>query len=92
MAKRTGAIIIDHDVSKTSLLETSEGAEMDGHTSGKISYNFDWAIIESILSPGNKVIFDSPCLYDEMIHKGTSLAEKFNVNYKYAGRNVNLSI
>ncbi|PFA69181.1 ATP-binding protein [Bacillus sp. AFS015802] len=83
IAKSTGAIIIDHDVGKTALLETDEGAKMDGHTSGKISYMIDWAIIESLLYQGQKVIFDSPCLYDEMVQKGASLAEKFKVKYKY---------
>lgn len=81
MARRTGAVIVDHDVSKTAVLETAQG--LDAKLSGKISYNVDWAFIDFYLSQGKNVIFDSPCLYDEMIIKGTALAKKWNVKYKY---------
>jgi predicted kinase len=83
IAGRTGAIVIDHDVTKTALLETPEGAGMDGKTSGSISYHIDWSMIESILSQKRNVIFDSPCLYQEMIIKGTNLARKYRSSYKY---------
>ncbi|CAM5215292.1 putative kinase OS=Ureibacillus acetophenoni OX=614649 GN=SAMN05877842_11372 PE=4 SV=1 [Ureibacillus acetophenoni] len=82
IAKRTGAIIIDHDVVKTALLESIE-VEVDPKLAGKISYNIDWSLIESFLSQGQKVIFDSPCLYEEMITKGTALAKKYHAPYKY---------
>jgi hypothetical protein len=38
---------------------TAAGAEMDGKTSGGISYHIDWSIIESILFQRRDVIFDS---------------------------------
>lgn len=82
IAKRTGAIIIDHDVVKTALLESID-VEVDPKLAGKISYNIDWSLIESFLSQGQKVIFDSPCLYEEMITKGTALAKKYHAPYKY---------
>ncbi|MFY3790174.1 AAA family ATPase [Ureibacillus sp. MALMAid1270] len=82
IAKRTGAIIIDHDVVKTALLESID-VEVDPKLAGKISYNIDWSLIESFLSQGQKVIFDSPCLYEEMITKGTALAKKYQASYKY---------
>lgn len=83
IAKRTGAIIVDHDISKTALLESTEEIEMDAKLSGKISYNIDWSLIEFYLSQNHKVIFDSPCLYKEMVQNGTNLASKYNVKYKY---------
>lgn len=83
IARRTGAIIVDHDISKTVLLESTEELEIAGKILGKISYDMDWALNEYYLSQGKSVIFDSPCLYDEMISKGTSLAEKYKVPYKY---------
>lgn len=83
IAKRTGAIIIDHDIVKTALLESIDEVEIDPKLAGKISYNIDWSLIESFLSQGQKVIFDSPCLYDEMITKGTALAKEYHVPYKY---------
>jgi predicted kinase len=83
IGKRTGAVIIDHDIVKSALLNTIEEAPIDGKLAGKISYNIDWSLIEFHLSQGHNVIFDCPCLYEEMIEKGTSLAKKYNVKYKY---------
>lgn len=83
IARRTGAIIIDHDIVKTALLESTEEVKIDAKLSGKISYNIDWSLIEYFLSQRQKVIFDSPCLYDEMIIKGTNLAKKYHIKYKY---------
>lgn len=85
VAKEIGAIIIDHDVSKTALLESLQSVEIniDGKAKGKISYDIDWALIEFYLSQGHKVIFDSPCLYLELLEKGINLAKKYNVKYKY---------
>lgn len=83
IARRTGALVIDHDIIKTALLETTEAVKIDSQLSGKISYNIDWSLIEFFLSQGQKVIFDSPCLYDGMITKGINLAERYHVKYKY---------
>ena len=83
IAIRTKAVIIDHDIVKSSLLQSLERAPIDAKLAGKTSYNIDWSIIEFQLSQGNNVIFDSPCLYEEMIEKGTALAKKYNVKYKY---------
>lgn len=82
IARRTGAVVIDHDIVKSALLESIEDT-IDNKIAGKISYNIDWSLIEFHLSQGHSVIFDSPCLYDEMVIKGTTLAEKSQVKYKY---------
>ena len=83
IAKRTEAVIIDHDIVKSSLLQSIGGSPIDAKLAGKISYNIDWSLIEFQLSQGNNVIFDSPCLYEEMIEKGIALTKKYNVKYKY---------
>ncbi|ASJ48804.1 AAA family ATPase [Bacillus cereus] len=83
IAKRTGAIIIDHDIVKSALLNSIEEVSINANLAGKISYNIDWSLIEFYLSQGQAVIFDSPCLYEEMVKKGTDLSEKYNVKYKY---------
>lgn len=83
IAKRTGAIVMDHDIVKTALLETTEDLTMDAKLSGEISYTIEWSLIDFFLSQGQKIIFDSPCLYNEMISKGTSLAKKHAIKYKY---------
>lgn len=82
IAKSTGAILIDHDIVKSALLESIEET-MDNKLAGKISYHIDWSLIEFHMSQGQSVIFDSPCLYDEMITIGTNLCNKYNVRYKY---------
>ncbi|HDR7613915.1 TPA: AAA family ATPase [Bacillus mycoides] len=83
IAKRTGAVIIDHDIVKTALLLSIAEAPIDVKLAGKISYNINWSLSEFHLSEGQAVIFDSPCLYEEMIEKGTDLSKKYNVKYKY---------
>lgn len=83
IAKKTGAVIIDHDIVKSSLLKDIEELPIDAKLAGKISYNIDWSLIEFLLSQGQAVIFDSPCLYEEMVEKGTDLSKKYNVKYKY---------
>jgi predicted kinase len=83
IAEKTGAVIIDHDIIKSSLLNSIDNTPIDAKSAGRISYNIDWSLAESLLYQGKAVIFDSPCLYKEMVEKGTGLAKKFNVKYKY---------
>ena len=83
IAERTGAIIVDHDIIKSAVLNSVEAIQIDGKSAGKMSYNIDWSLIEFYLSQGRDVIFDSPCLYQEMVDRGMALCEKYNVTYKY---------
>jgi len=83
IAKRTGCIIIDHDIVKSALLNTIDEFSIDEKLSGNISYNIDWSLVDFHLSQGLNVILDSPCFYEEMVDKGTILTEKYNVKYKY---------
>jgi predicted kinase len=82
ISKNTGAIVIDHDIVKSTLLD-SQQVDLDSDTAGKISYNIEWALIEFYLSQGQSIIFDSPCLYTEMVEKGTALSKKYGAKYKY---------
>jgi predicted kinase len=83
IGKRTGAVVIDHDVVKSALLLSLEEGTLDSKLAGNISYNIDWSLIDYQLSQRNSVVFDSPCFYEEIIEKGTRLAKKYNVTYKY---------
>ncbi|MDN4608553.1 AAA family ATPase [Sporosarcina highlanderae] len=83
IAKRTGAVIVDHDIVKSALLHSIGDGLIDAKLAGKISYNIDWSLVEFHLSQGQSVVFDSPCLYQEMVDKGVNLSEKYNVKYKY---------
>ncbi|MCZ8516594.1 AAA family ATPase [Paenibacillus filicis] len=82
ISKNTGAVVIDHDIVKSALLESSESV-IDPKVAGKISYTIDWALADFHLSQGHSVIFDSPCMYTEMLEKGTRLSEKYHAKYKY---------
>lgn len=75
-------VIVDHDITKTALLEKTNG-NLSNQLAGQVSYHIDWSLIESFLIQKHNVIFDSPCLYEEIIEKGMDLAKKYNSTYKY---------
>ncbi|WP_416144578.1 AAA family ATPase [Planococcus koreensis] len=83
IAKQLKAVIVDHDIVKSSLMESILELQIDRKLAGKASYNIDWSLVEFYLSQGHNVILDSPCLYDEIIEKGIALSEKFPIKYKY---------
>lgn len=85
IAKHTKAVVIDHDVVKTGLIEGLELEELkvDPKRVGGAAYHMEWSLVDFYLSQGHSVILDSPCLYEVMVDKGTALADKHNVKYKY---------
>ncbi|KEK23760.1 AAA family ATPase [Bacillus gaemokensis] len=83
IAKNTGAIVIDHDIVKTALLESLETRQIETTAAGGVSYDIEWALIDFQLSEGHSVILDSLCLYKEMLEKRMRLSKKHHVKYKY---------
>lgn len=83
ISKRTGSVIIDHDIVKSALLTSLNSTSINPKAAGGIAYDIDWALIDFHLASGHNVILDSPCLYEEMILKGTELTRKHQVEYKY---------
>ncbi|MGM9951579.1 MAG: AAA family ATPase [Lysinibacillus sp.] len=83
ISKECNAIIVDHDIIKSALLESMAEHQLDPSASGKIGYSIDWSLVDFYLSQGFPVILDSPCLYREMVDKGLALSKKYKVNYKY---------
>lgn len=79
IARHTGAVIIDHDVTKTALLEAGVSAEV----AGRASYEVLKALSRHLLSQGQSIIFDSPCFYQELLEHGQSLAAEFTAEYRY---------
>jgi len=73
------AVIVDHDVTKSALL-TARIAEADA---GRASYEVLRALSDSILSQRRSVIFDSPCLYDELLDTGMETAKRHAAEYRY---------
>ncbi|MFD1677633.1 AAA family ATPase [Alicyclobacillus fodiniaquatilis] len=82
IAQSTNAVVIDHDVVKTALLASLD-SDMDPNRVGGIAYSVEWSLIDFHLSQGHHVVHDSPCLYDELVDKGTALAKKHTAKYKY---------
>ena len=83
ISRRTGAVVIDHDITKSALLNSIKKIPVNPKLAGKIGYDIDWAYVDFYLSQGHHVILDSPCLYTEMVEKGTHLCAKYGAKYKY---------
>ncbi|KEO81678.1 AAA family ATPase [Tumebacillus flagellatus] len=90
LAKKTNAIVVDHDIVKSAMLNSVQSLETDAETVkldnrlvGKISYDIEWALVDFYLAQGLSVILDSPCLYTVMVEKGTRLSQKHGAAYKY---------
>lgn len=82
LTKHTTAVILDHDIVKSSLMGALKGG-ISFKEAGKVSYDIEWSLVEFYLSQGHSVILDSPCLYTEMIDRGLCLAQKYKAKYKY---------
>lgn len=79
VAQRIGAVVIDHDVTKSALLR----ADVPVATAGYASYRVLDAVARHLLYQGFSVIFDSPCFYVELLNRGQQLAEEAGVIYRY---------
>ncbi len=79
IAPPLGAVVIDHDVTKTALL----GAEVPVSLAGYASYMVLDALARHLLQQAHSVIFDSPCLYDELLMRGQQLAKEAGATYRY---------
>ena len=82
IARNTGAIVIDLDIVKSSILESFKG-DIDFKFAGKVSYDILFSLADYYLSQEHNVIIDTPCAYNELLERGTALCNKYNANYKY---------
>lgn len=79
VARQTGAVVIDHDVTKSALLVAAVPADL----AGRASYGVLDALARHLLQQGHSVIFDSPCFYQELLERGQKLGQEAQVNYCY---------
>jgi predicted kinase len=77
IGKKTGAVVIDHDVTKTALLN----AGISIKNAGKASYELLGAMAEHLLTQGHSVIFDSPCFYISLLERGQAQAKAVGADY-----------
>lgn len=78
-ATATGAIVLDHDTTKTALLE----AGVAHPPAGAASYDVVHAIAADLLSQGHSVIIDSPSLYESIPETGAAIAAQANARYLF---------
>ena len=78
-ARRIGAVIIDHDVTKTALLNAGVAIEL----AGKASYDVLGAVARHLLQQGHSVVHDSPCAYENLLKRGQELAAEARAAYRY---------
>lgn len=79
LAPQLRAVVIDHDITKSALLE----ADVPVNIAGSASYVVLHYLAESLLRQGHSVVFDSPCLYAELLARGQQLATDFGAAYRY---------
>lgn len=79
IAPKIGAVVIDHDITKSALLE----AAVDPAAAGRASYAVLAGLADSFLQQGHNIIFDSPCFYTELLKSGQCLAQKAGAVYGY---------
>src|SRR5205085_3777520 len=79
IAGQIGAVVIDHDVTKSALLDANIPVAIAGHA----SYMVLDAIARHLLQQGHSVIFDSPCLYEQLLTRGQQLAAETDAQYRY---------
>jgi predicted kinase len=79
------AVVVDHDVSKSALLGALDEEDPTSMLKeiAKMAWAVDWAFLESLMRQRQNVIFDSTCLYDEVIEKGVNLARTYGYVYAY---------
>lgn len=79
IAGRIGAVVIDHDITKSALLDACVPVAV----AGRASYQVLGAIVQHLLSQGHSVIFDSPCYFKELLERGQRLAREAGATYLY---------
>ncbi|NKB66141.1 MAG: AAA family ATPase [Candidatus Latescibacteria bacterium] len=79
IAQHIEAVVIDHDITKTALLDAEVPISVAGHA----SYSVLGAVAQHLLKQGYSVIHDSPCLYDELLERGQQLAVDAGARYRY---------
>ena len=79
IGSKVGTVVIDRDIIKSSMM--NEG--MSNEDASRLSYQVTFDLAKYYLSFGNNVVIDTPCYFQEIIKKGQSISDKYNVHYKF---------
>ncbi|KAJ3542001.1 hypothetical protein NM208_g4327 [Fusarium decemcellulare] len=75
-----GGVIIDHDVLRSSLLESGR---IPFDQAAKEAYIVQWRLAQDFMRQGLNVIIDSCCNYPEVLDQGSTLASQNDYVYWY---------
>lgn len=76
---RSGAVALDADVIKSSLL----GCDVPWDVAGPATYALLFALADDLLANGRSVVIDSPSHYQQVVDSGTSSAARAGAVYAY---------
>lgn len=79
LARSLDAVVINHDLIKAFFLDSS----FSFLDSARLTYRLDWALAEDMIQQGRSVVVDSVCNYEEVLARGTALAERYDYSYWY---------
>ncbi|KAL6807556.1 P-loop containing nucleoside triphosphate hydrolase protein [Trichoderma sp. SZMC 28013] len=72
-------VVIDHDVFRSSLIESGIPFEQ----AAQCAYRLQWAQAQHIIEQGLSVIVDSTCNYQDILDRGSALANQHDYTYWY---------
>jgi predicted kinase len=79
LASRLQAVVLDHDDTKTAILNSGVSESQ----AGAASYEVIKVLSARVLEQGFSVIVDSPCLYTQLLEHGISSAFREGAEYRY---------
>ncbi|KAI1734496.1 P-loop containing nucleoside triphosphate hydrolase protein [Xylaria scruposa] len=79
LARSINGVVVNHDLIKAFFLESSFSFE----DASRFTYQLDWTLAEDMIQQGRSVIVDSVSNYEEVVNRGTALAEKYGYTYRY---------
>ncbi len=79
IGRHCGTVVLDHDITKTALLDGGVAWE----TAGPASYETLYALARSLLNQGHSVVLDSPCFYQRILDEGLQMVTATGACYRY---------
>lgn len=79
LAPLIGGVAIDHDVIRSSLLDSNLPFE----EAAKHAYQLQWSLAAALMRQGHSVIIDSTCNFPEVLERGTTCAQEYGYEYWY---------
>jgi predicted kinase len=79
IGRATGAVVLDHDVTKSALLDGG----VAWNVAGPAAYRAGFAVARELLRQGHDVILDSACHYADVVANGERAAAEAGVAYRF---------